>query len=345
MALRIVDGQPGSGKTYYIVKHLADNYFEKQKDGRYELVKPCTLICNIDEFTPEHFKLSDCIMDAGGVNEFFSNEYQEEFRRRFDSPIVYIIDEAQRLFRKSDRTLPSDLFFYFEYHRHYGQDIYMATQNIKKLHPDISVLTEYLITAAPRSRSVLGNFKYNWISDGLKINTESFRPDPGVFALYKSMDSKESEKVGSPMARRSLLFAGVFFAIFLVSGYYTARHFHMFGTPDPKTVSSSSPPISTTSVVTSSSVAGVKVPSSSVSSLVKIKVSSITTFFGSSEKTFLVFQDALYKSEDFPYPLSVALGSYWAMVPAEILKTNFQEERSGASTGAAADGAAKRADL
>ncbi len=199
MAIRIIEGVPGSGKTYYAVRHLAKHYFSKQKDGSYELSKPCTLITNIDSFQPDHLSLQDEIKHAGGVEHFFSFDYQEKFKEGKEQ-LVYIIDEAQRFFRKGQRNL-NDVFSYFEYHRHWGQDIYLVTQNARKLPPDIVYLTEYLIVAAPRTRSILGEFKYKWVSEGEIIKREGFRPDQGVFSLYKSMDIGESEKIKNPVMK------------------------------------------------------------------------------------------------------------------------------------------------
>lgn len=64
MALRIADGIPGSGKSYYIVDHLAKNYFEKQEDGRYEPVKDVLIITNIDSFKPPHLSLQTLMREA-----------------------------------------------------------------------------------------------------------------------------------------------------------------------------------------------------------------------------------------------------------------------------------------
>ena len=77
----------------------------------------------------------------------------------------------------------------------------MITQNSKKLPPDLVLLTEYIIDAAPRSRSVIGEFKYKWLSDGEILKREGFRPDKGIFELYKSMDLKETEKISNPVMR------------------------------------------------------------------------------------------------------------------------------------------------
>ncbi len=185
MALRVIEGVPGAGKTFYAVWHLAQHYFKKDdKTGVYALSKECTIVTNIDGFKPDHVDLRTEIEEAGffaracleasrisstqlateiskidPVAEFFSYDYQEEYKK--DKPqIVYVIDEAQRFFRKgSDRLLrEKKVFDYFEYHRHWGQDIYLVTQNVKNVY-----LSKCIIRAMPRFRSFGIGFNYHWI--------------------------------------------------------------------------------------------------------------------------------------------------------------------------------------
>jgi hypothetical protein len=204
MALRVIDGVPGSGKTFYAVDHLAKNYFKKTQDGSYKLVRECTIITNIDGFVPDHLDLNKEMEAAGGVKEFFAYDYQEKYKEG-KPPIVYVVDEAQRFFRKGDRNL-KDVYTYFEYHRHWGQDIYLVTQNVKKLPPDITYLPEYLIKSLPRVRSIGNGFKYHWVASGEVIKKETRSKDQGVFALYKSMDTAEQEKISNPMLKTIGLF-------------------------------------------------------------------------------------------------------------------------------------------
>ncbi len=198
MAVKIIEGVPGSGKSYYAVRHIAKTFF-KEVDNGYELQKEVTLITNIDSFVPEHISLQDEIKNAGGVANFFSLNFQEKYRED-KGQIVYIIDEAQTLFRKGSKGF-SEVYSYFEYHRHFGQDIYLVTQNSKKLPPDIVTLVEYVIVAAPRIRSILGEFKYKWISGGEVIKREAFKPSKKVFDLYSSMDLEETEKIKNPVMK------------------------------------------------------------------------------------------------------------------------------------------------
>lgn len=229
MAIRIIDGVPGTGKTYYAVKHLVDKYFTYDKSIEdYVPKKPFTLISNVDDLALDHISLKEEMNAAGGVVEFFKEEYQEKYRFRYKSQIVYVIDEAQKLFRKGDRTL-TPIFSYFEYHRHFGQDIYLITQNSRKIATDIVDLVEYIVRAAPRIRSMVGELKYRWISDGERLKTETFKPDQKIFACYKSMDAKETEKIKNPIIKTVVIaltiaiVLGSFMAVRLYSTFFGSQ--------------------------------------------------------------------------------------------------------------------------
>jgi zona occludens toxin len=223
MAIRIIDGVPGTGKTYYAVKHLLDKYFDYDKSIEdYVPKKPVTLISNIDDLALDHISLKEEMNAAGGVVEFFKEEYQEQYRHKFESQIVYVIDEAQKLFRKGDRAL-TPIFGYFEYHRHFGQDIYLITQNSRKIATDIVDLVEYVVRATPRIRSMVGELKYRWISDGERLKTEAFKPDQRVFNCYKSMDAAESEKIKNPIIKTVVIALCLAFVLgtFMVTRLYS----------------------------------------------------------------------------------------------------------------------------
>ncbi len=326
MAIRIIEGVPGSGKTYYAVRHLAKHYFNKQKDGSYELSKPCTLITNIDSFQPDHLSLQDEIKDAGGVENFFSYDYQERYKEGKD-PIVYILDEAQRFFRKGQRNL-AEVYSYFEYHRHWGQDIYLVTQNSKKLPPDIVYLVEYIIVAAPRTRSILGELKYKWISEGEIIKREGFRPDQGVFALYKSMDVGESEQIKNPIMK-TVYITLVIVVVVVFAGY-------KFFTSKWSSVS----PANATPITNENNLSSVPVtatPRGSQPSIplppgieVLIPLNTVTNYEerGSRIKVDMNFlwQGEFYNFASFPYPLIKSNGRWFTILDKSIFDMIFTEE-------------------
>jgi hypothetical protein len=284
MALRVIEGVPGSGKTFYAVWHLALNYFRKVPhytviqvffytilpflrppgEQKYIPAKDCLIITNIDNFKPDHVDLAAEIKKAGDiahqllvsdtslsdrerdrkldqldpVAEFFSYSYQEKYKEG-KSQIVYVIDEAQVFFRKGQEKAlkEKEVYRYFEYHRHWGQDIYLVTQNIKKLPSDIVYLPEYTITAVPRVRSLGPGFRYHWMASGERIKTEVRRADQAVFALYKSMDVAEQEKIKNPVLKAvGLALAGSAVILFYGYSYVTDR----FGGKD-QTVAESTP--------------------------------------------------------------------------------------------------------
>lgn len=333
MAVRIIDGVPGSGKSYYAVKHLSDNYFEKQKDGRFELVKDIVIITNIDDFQPEHIALKPLIKELG-VKEFFSDHFQRALTECLDLPIVYIIDEAQKYFRKGARDL-DDVFTYFEYHRHYGHDIYLITQNAKKLPPDLVLLTEYIITAAPRSRSVIGEFKYKWLSDGELLKREGFKPDSSVFALYKSMDRKETEKVSNPVMK-TVFVALLSVAVIIGAGLYYFKTKWGANSSTDTSPSISNAPSSSTQPTVSPAVTS----PASVSTEKFVILPSTSVFINNVEHVFIVFHKKFIPLEKFPYKIEKSMGSYYASLPATEIESgeNRQQERRNDSASGSAHG-------
>jgi zona occludens toxin (predicted ATPase) len=319
MAIRIIEGVPGSGKSYYAVKHLADQYFEKQQDGRYELIRPVTIITNIDAFQPEHLDLKVLVKNAGGIKDFFAELYQKHLTDCIGGQIVYIIDEAQKFFRKGARDL-EDVYSYFEYHRHFGHDVYLITQNSRKLPPDIACLCEYLIVAAPRTRSVIGEFKYKWLSDGEILKREGFRPDPGIFALYKSMDQKESEKIKNPVMRTAGL--AILAVLFVIGGGIYYFKVKWLGAGNVSSAPSSVPAVASATATSSSPVQS----SGSISPVhqqsKKYPLASTSVWIGENEAVFILHKGRFIALSKFPWPIEKSMGRYWAELPLSEIDQN-----------------------
>ncbi len=228
MAVMIIDGVPGAGKTYYAVKHLLKTYFGKDSEGRYELKKPVKIITNIDGFLLDHESLNDVVASSGGINKFFSKDFQEKVFEKH-GPVIYMIDEAQMIFDR--KFYNRDVFSWFEYHRHYGQNIYLITQSVSKLPRDIISLVEYVIRALPRSRSITGKeFRYNHVSGKDILKRDIVRIDKKIFEIYKSCSAEEVEKVTNPFMKRAALvicFAFLFFYFgwkFIFNSWGTTNH-------------------------------------------------------------------------------------------------------------------------
>lgn len=339
MAIRIIEGVPGSGKSYYAVKHVADNYFEKQEDGRYELIKPVTIITNIDSFQPDHLKLQVLAKDAGGIKEFFSEHYQKALTECIGGQIIYIIDEAQKYFRKGARDL-DEVYSYFEYHRHFGHDVYLITQNAKKLPPDISCLCEYLIVAAPRTRSVIGEFKYKWLSDGELLKREGFRPDAGIFALYKSMDQKESEKIKNPVMKTAGL--AIIAVLFVIGGGLYYFKVKWLGGQNVA-IGTDGKPVVIPSTAATARDPGTPVQPTGVQPAqktqpAKVAMASTSVFVGELEKVFILHKGRFIELASFPWPIEKSMGRYWAELPLQEIEKDVgqgQERRNDSASGSA----------
>ena len=324
MAIRIIEGVPGSGKSYYAVRHLAKTYFKKDAEGVYQLDKPCILITNINSFKPDHVDLDSEIRKAGGVEVFFSLDYQRDYKDIYENKIVYVVDEAQMKFRKGVRNL-ADVYSYFEYHRHWGQDIYLVTQNTKKLPPDIVLLVENIIVAAPRIRSIAGEFKYKWMDGNTVMKREAFKPSKAVFALYKSMEAEETEKIKNPMMKTVALalFAS---AVILISGYWFFQtRWASAGEKQKEENQSKMDQQNDIVPVSGQRIAADPFPISSL--LVHfIPLNTIEEFTPKGIKVLFIWQNDIFTMNSFPYPTVMIGGQWYAQLDADVYSFIFNED-------------------
>jgi zona occludens toxin (predicted ATPase) len=300
MAIKIVDGIPRSGKSFYAVRHFAKNFCDFIEDDYY-LKDGVTVLSNVDGLKLPHIKFQDLIRDAKlSVNQFFSYDYQEKVVFPTYGPVVYIIDEAQVLWRKNDRSKEIDeVYHWFELHGHFGQDIYLITQSYKKLPPDISIMPEFIIHAVPRTRSMTGEFRYKQISEGEVQDRFGIRPDPKIFALYKSSSAKETEKIRNPMMRTIGLM--VFAVVLLASGswWFVMNRLN----PEPIAKKQIQPSGSSSSSSPSISIAKSSPLVSPSSEPILIPINTISLYSGTVERVSVVFNNTFVSIDSFPYPI------------------------------------------
>ena len=197
MTIRLITGGPGSGKSYFMVKHLVDKYFDYNKEAdiykKKKEYEDVSIFTNIDELALDHVDLADAIKKSGqNIEGFFSLEYQKSIRKKYPR-IVYIIDEAPMYFRS--RFYNNDVFAYFEYHRHLGDDIYLIAIDRYKLSKEISTMGETEFRAVRRSLSFMGELKYNEMIQGEIISRKVLKPEKKIFNLYKSFTKNETENI------------------------------------------------------------------------------------------------------------------------------------------------------
>lgn len=223
MAIRFITGVPGSGKTYYAVYHLLKTYFKFDKDiDDYKPLSEFTIFTNIDALSLPHVDINEACKAASiDISQFFTVPYQEKIRKKYPK-IVYLIDEAQRFFPYRNK-LTAETWFYFEYHRHMGHDIYIITQDRKLVAQNITLLAETEIRACKKTFSFLGEFRYLIKSDGEIIDRFTLRPEKRIFLIYKSFDSEASEKIKNPLKKYILIIAT---ALIILLIYGKTRFFH-----------------------------------------------------------------------------------------------------------------------
>lgn len=223
MAIRIIEGRIGSGKTYYAVWHVIKNYFQWNSDiDNYQSKdkeNPVVVYSNIERFTVAN-SLNDAIQSAGGLSNFFNKDFQKEFCR--DKKVLYIIDESQGPDFFHRKYYNPEVFFFFQYHRHFGCDIYLLTQDINSLSKELRNLAETIIKAVQRSFTMVGEFKYKYMTGGYDdecYKTKALKPEKQIFALYKSMEQKEIERIPSASRRYALIFILLIAIAFLIFQY------------------------------------------------------------------------------------------------------------------------------
>jgi zona occludens toxin (predicted ATPase) len=224
MAIHIISGVPGAGKTYYAIHHLVTHHFEK-KSGQYFLKPGRLLVSNIDNLHLDHVPLSHAMADKS-VEQYFNVEYQKKIAQKHKQ-IVYLLDEAQQFFHR--RFYDKDVFFYFQYHRHLGHDIYLITQNTRNLPQELQALCELEIYAVRRSLSIAGEFKYNVLSNREIVDHKLLRKKKEIFGLYTSFQNATAEKVVNPFRKYAvalLIFIAVVFIFFkriIYAKFYTQK--------------------------------------------------------------------------------------------------------------------------
>lgn len=225
MAIYILTGKPGSGKSYYALYHLLHKFFYWDKVLREWLPKTdIGIITNIEEIKINTFSLGEMVKAAGGVDKFFTVDYQKVLLKRW-LRLVYVIDEAGEFFPKNLRD--DKIIFLFQYHRHLGLDFYLICPSEENISRDVQRLSEYFINARPRSGSIGRGFVYDKIYGGEKAGAVSVPKRQDVFRLYKSMEVSESSRIGSFTIRYGVI--AVIAIIVSVFGFmgaikYMTRH-------------------------------------------------------------------------------------------------------------------------
>lgn len=194
MSIYAVTGVPGSGKSYFSVYDI----YEKLKSKEDFLI-----LTNIEGLNCTDSRVITCTWSSG---QWFRNSKQEigikklreDYSLSDDVKIYYYIDEAQRFFPPELRD--NDVVYFFDYHRHYGLEIYLITQNIWKISKKISTLVELEYRAVNNRINPLPRFTYKVLAGGEQFKTLTRKKEKSVFNLYTSFQAGSKDKKDKTLA-------------------------------------------------------------------------------------------------------------------------------------------------
>ena len=187
MPIYAVTGSPGSGKSYYAVSQI-----KKILDSD----ENCLILTNIAGLQIDDNRLHVMSFSQEGFASSKQAPYLRQLRQKYglgdEDKIYYFIDEAQQYL--SGRLRSDDVIYFFDTHRHYGVDIYLMSQNIRKIHKDITSSCEYEIRASALTINPLPGFFYRKYAGGEQFATFRLNKRNEIFALYKSMEAGTTQK-------------------------------------------------------------------------------------------------------------------------------------------------------
>lgn len=227
--LHIIEGRIGSGKTYWCVAHILRKYFVyDQRFFEWFPVKEVpTIFTNITGLKVGNvLSLNDEIKQAGGLGKFFAvDPHTHELLNPALKESIIIIDEAQSpaFFPRSYKD--ASVMLFFQLHRHFGCEVFLCTQDVKSLCPDLRELPEYHIRVKRQSLQLGNYFAYTKYYDEEKGATSRIKKDQLIFDAYKSQEKGVSpQRVPSALLRYAYMIVfGV--VVFIIGGWFLKKSF------------------------------------------------------------------------------------------------------------------------
>jgi len=201
-------GLPGSGKSYYGVYTIYNN-FSNDKEAKRDLKKDYQ-VCytNINEFKfdklenvypfdeDEFFKKLEILYDMY-KKKASDDELIEKCKDFNIYKALFVLDECHKFF---DVQKPV-LVWWLTYHRHLYHDLILITQSLSLVNPKYKPLAEAFYKA--KSSSLTFNKKYfnymyytdSRMSKSSYVTAIKVKKNPKVFDLYHSGDSVNSKNV------------------------------------------------------------------------------------------------------------------------------------------------------
>lgn len=192
--INALTGRPGGGKSYEAV---AFHIIPALKEGRKVITN---VALNIPHFVyvfgqqtvDELLVVIDGELDNFGSNNrpFSSVEhYRDSWRNDKGQAPLYVIDEAHMVLGRQVNTAVLE---WYSMHRHYGADILLMTQNLRKVHRDIKDMVEihyYCVKNAAMGSKSTYTRKVKNGANGTDLNQNVRTYEKKYFPFYQSHTS------------------------------------------------------------------------------------------------------------------------------------------------------------
>ncbi|MGE0738286.1 zonular occludens toxin domain-containing protein [Sulfurimonas sp.] len=201
-------GVPGSGKTYYAVDKIYNNFSNDKEASKDKKATFENCYTNINEFRFD--KVENCFnLDFDELKSTLTKLHKLYKAKATDEELIefckehnilntlFVIDEAHNFFDVKDVVL----IWWLSYHRHLYHEIILITQNLALIDAKYKSFSEFFYKAVPTSLNLFKtHFKYNQFCDSrmsLRSHTTTFKlkKDKKVFELYHSGDSIKSTNI------------------------------------------------------------------------------------------------------------------------------------------------------
>jgi len=304
--ITLLTGIPGSGKSYMAVEHVS------------RMPDQSKVLHNIEGFKLgiplDQFSLDNGIKKI----DVFRKSYHEKNDNLYGWTII--IDEAAELFPKSLRD--TDIISFFDYHRHYGIDIFLITQDIKKVSPDITCLAESHYRAASGAANPIPGFLiYQQIVGGESVSRKWLRKKKEIFDLYKSTNNHSSKTLS--IGKFYVLIALVAALI----GAYSLKTWFASFKPKSQTPAQITSTTTTTTTETSKNNNHQKpIDNKSFTNAVGGNPYPVSTIKDDTGQ-YIVFCGVFYKKDKFPFPLMRSRTGLVALLSDQAMNHALQYEQ------------------
>lgn len=224
-------GRPGSGKSYYAVDKIFNNFSTSPNAVKDKKFKYDICYTNINEFNFDKvdnvfsldfddLKVKLTLLHNLYKKKSTDEELIEKCKEFNLHNALFVIDEAHNFFDTRD----SVLVWWLSYHRHLYHEIILITQNLALIDSKYKSFSEFFYDAVSASLTFDKRY-FNYriycssrLTNASKAGTFKLKRNSEVFELYKSGDSVGTQNIILKVLFGSFIFLVISVSIFL---YYT----------------------------------------------------------------------------------------------------------------------------